>query len=278
MRRCFCPCLCSALAVLFSLLPPPAAAAQSPAGRDLRHSHAGAIASATGGVAKTGRYELQSIAPRDAQTDPLSALTEVRLVPEIQTTGEAVATLLQGTGYRLLSNPGWQMRLLLERPLATVHRFLGPISVRRALRTLAGAEWDLIEDPVHRLVAFELLPGWGDLLKAAEVVSSSAAGGAAGGAMNGVAADSERAKLFQVRRGSLRANIERLVALWGWQLVGWDMTLNDGDSGLDWRLHTGWMLAAHSLEEALAQILVPHGLHAVLHDLDGAVSVYRQEL
>ena len=44
---------------------------------------------------------------------------------------------------------------LMVLPLPAVHRSIGPMSLKRALETLAGPAFLLIEDPVHRLVAFE---------------------------------------------------------------------------------------------------------------------------
>ena len=44
---------------------------------------------------------------------------------------------------------------LFALPLPEVHRQLGPMSLQQALETLAGPAFQLVEDPVHRLVAFE---------------------------------------------------------------------------------------------------------------------------
>jgi len=38
-----------------------------------------------------------------------------------------------------------------------VHRVLGPVTLRNALNTLAGPVWNLVIDPVNRIVSFELL-------------------------------------------------------------------------------------------------------------------------
>lgn len=234
---------------------------------------------------RTGRYARTRSTPTTAQHDPLSALVEARLSGGMHTLGEAFESLLRGTGYLLVARPPRDMQLLLSRQLAVVHRFLGPISVRSALRTLAGPQWDLVEDPVHRLVAFELLAPWSEHFLSAQEGAFVPAGEAG---IKGVTAEIERVKfvaplspvaemrrLFRVRKGSLRANVERVVALWDWQMVGWELTLNDGVAVLDWQLHTDWMLSARDLAEALREILLPHGLYAVLHARDGTVSVHR---
>ena len=228
-----------------------------------------------GNSVRTGRYEKTRTEPRAVQADPLSALVEVRLDAGLGTVGRAMESLLQGTGYRL-RHRGRQMQLLTSRPLASVQRFLGPVPVRDALRTLAGAEWELLQDPVHRLVAFELLPPWDDMLDSDPGLPVIGNGASPLPVSRPAAVPEERLpRLFQVRPGSLKANVERLVELWQRKLVGWDITLKDGDERLDWQLHTGWMLAAHSLEDALQQLLQPHALRAVLHARDGAVSLYR---
>ncbi len=40
-------------------------------------------------------------------------------------------------------------------PLPAVHRSLGPMTLRDALKTLAGPAFNLVQDPVHRLITFE---------------------------------------------------------------------------------------------------------------------------
>ena len=105
-----------------------------------------------------GRYSLQSTAPTQEQADLLAVTTTVRFPEDVQIIGEAVRYLLQGSGYRLAGpaviDPATQA--LLALPLPTAHRHLGPMALRQALATLAGPAFRLIQDPVHRLVSFEL--------------------------------------------------------------------------------------------------------------------------
>lgn len=110
------------------------------------------------GEIQIGRYSLQSTAPTQAQAELLAAMTTIRFAEDIRTLGEAVQYLLQGSGYRLTrpaaTDPPTQA--LFALPLPTVHRHLGPMPIRQALQTLAGPAFRLIQDPVHRLVSFEL--------------------------------------------------------------------------------------------------------------------------
>jgi len=113
---------------------------------------------------QVGRYTLRSTTPTEAQADLMTAIVTIRFSDRIQTIGEAVRYILQDSGYRLASpvaiDP--ETKVLFRLPLPAVHRSLGPLTLRRALETLAGSAFRLVQDPVHRLVAFELCAnGWG---------------------------------------------------------------------------------------------------------------------
>ncbi len=107
---------------------------------------------------QTGRYSQQRPEPTPAQADLLSAMIKVQFPVHIQTVGAAIPYLLQRSGYRLADSEhtGNAMRKLMALPLPAVHRNLGPLSVRQALMSLAGPKFLLVEDPVHRRLAFEL--------------------------------------------------------------------------------------------------------------------------
>ena len=112
---------------------------------------------------QVGRYSLLSAEPTEAQTDLLGTTVTVHFPAQIQTVGEAVGHLLRRSGYRLADTEALAPETmgLLALPLPTVHRQLGPMPLRRALETLAGSTFDLVQDPVHRLIAFEpCTPDW----------------------------------------------------------------------------------------------------------------------
>ncbi len=98
-----------------------------------------------------------SATPTEAQTDLLATTITVQLPELIHTIGEAIRYLLQRSGFRLADPEAMapEMNVLFELPLPAVHRDLGPISLRLALETLAGSAFQLVQDPVHRLIAFE---------------------------------------------------------------------------------------------------------------------------
>jgi type IV pili sensor histidine kinase/response regulator len=93
----------------------------------------------------------------------LATTVTVHFPAQIQTVGESVGYVLQRSGYRLADTAALAPETLglFSLPLPSVHRQLGPMSLRRALETLAGSTFDLVQDPVHRLVAFEsCIPDW----------------------------------------------------------------------------------------------------------------------
>ncbi len=104
-----------------------------------------------------GRYSLSTPTPTAAQTDLLSTVLTLRMPEAVQTVGEAVRHLLHRSGYRLAPTAVHSPDTLhlFSLPLPMVHRTLGPLSLREALWVLAGPAFALVQDPVHRLIAFE---------------------------------------------------------------------------------------------------------------------------
>ena len=112
---------------------------------------------------QVGRYSLLSAQPTKGQTDLLATTVTVHFPAQVQTVGESVRYLLRHSGYQLAETAALAPKTLdlLSLPLPSVHRQLGPMPLRRALETLAGSTFDLVQDPVHRLVAFEsCTPDW----------------------------------------------------------------------------------------------------------------------
>ncbi len=107
--------------------------------------------------AQVGRYSVIAAIPTKAQADLLATTMTVRFPERIQTLGEAVRYLLQRSGYRLADTRsiGPDAVSLFALPLPAVHQSLGPMMLRDALETLAGPAFNLVQDPVHRLVTFE---------------------------------------------------------------------------------------------------------------------------
>jgi len=108
---------------------------------------------------KIGRYANVDPVATSEQAQPLSVVVTVSFTDRVHTVGDAITHLLSRSGYRLAdanrSDP--VLPTLLNQPLPLIHRHLGPITIENALVTLAGEAWDLVVDPVNRLVSFELL-------------------------------------------------------------------------------------------------------------------------
>jgi conjugative transfer region protein (TIGR03748 family) len=79
----------------------------------------------------------------------------------VKTVGQAMQIWLRGTGYNLAStHPDRNVYQLLQLGLPNVHRTLGTVSIESGLKALAGDPWELVIDPVHRLVSFSLPAGY----------------------------------------------------------------------------------------------------------------------
>jgi len=112
---------------------------------------------------QVGRYSMLSATPTEAQADLLATTIKVQLPKRIHTIGEAIHYLLQRSGFRLAASEAMapETTVLFDLPLPAVHRNLGPISLRQALKTLADPAFQLVQDPLHRLIAFEpCVPDW----------------------------------------------------------------------------------------------------------------------
>ena len=110
---------------------------------------------------QVARYSLFAATPTQAQAELLATTVTVRFPNRIQGVGEAVRYLLQRSGYRMANIEATSPDTieLFTLPLPAVHRSLGPIMLRDALKTLAGPAFHLVQDPVHRLVTFERCMG-----------------------------------------------------------------------------------------------------------------------
>ena len=106
---------------------------------------------------QVGRYSLFAATPTEAQADPLQATITVQFPDVVRTVGDAMQHVLRQSGYRLAGPDaaGSESAYLLALALPAVQRSLGPMTLRQALETLAGPAFRLVEDPVHRLIAFE---------------------------------------------------------------------------------------------------------------------------
>jgi len=108
---------------------------------------------------QVGRYTSINPVASSQQTNILSVVVTIPFNKNVETVGDAVSHLLLRSGYQLaaLKSSDPMLPILLNSALPEIHRKLGPITIENALRVLAGNAWDLVIDPVHRMVSFELI-------------------------------------------------------------------------------------------------------------------------
>lgn len=116
------------------------------------------VGASTANAQQAQGYAVVTPMATSEQRDLLGVVVSLKFPPGVATVGQAIALLLERSGYRLAygNNTDPQLPVLLQLPLPQVHRSLGPIRLRDALQALAGNAWILVEDPVNRLVSFDL--------------------------------------------------------------------------------------------------------------------------
>jgi len=103
------------------------------------------------------RYSTVSLSAVEAQRQPLTAVISLNLNRNATTVLHAIEQVLHDSGYRLSTmHPDRRVNQLFNLPLPKIHRTLGPITVSGALKALAGSPWELVIDPINRLVTFQL--------------------------------------------------------------------------------------------------------------------------
>jgi len=119
-------------------------------------------AQADDSMTQFGRYLTAINKPTSAQTDLLSQTMQVRFPQTVQTIGDAMNYLLKFSGYSLVDKNKMSSDLqnTLSKPLPTVDRDFGPMSLKDGLITLIGPAFSLVHDPLDRTVDFHLKPGF----------------------------------------------------------------------------------------------------------------------
>lgn len=111
-------------------------------------------------VTPIARYLSVQNQPLPEQKNFLQQVFQVHFSRDVRTIGDAVHYLLRPSGYRLADEhflPKEAQSLLLQ-PLPEVNRKLGPMRLKDGLETLVGFPFNLVIDPVHRLIGFRLKP------------------------------------------------------------------------------------------------------------------------
>jgi len=104
-----------------------------------------------------GRYTSVSNEASFVQQHLLSTEIKINFPRNVENLHQAFEQLLTNSGYRLSKdNLDIDIDVLYEQPLPDVHRWIGPMSLRESLQTLAGETWELVTNPVDRTVTFKL--------------------------------------------------------------------------------------------------------------------------
>lgn len=104
-------------------------------------------------VVQYGRYILVEISPTAGQEDLMQQLVDVSMPPTlVASVGDAVRYVLLRSGFVLCDSPG--VRVLNTLPLPSADFHLGPLTLKSALRILAGPGWRLEVNELTRRVCF----------------------------------------------------------------------------------------------------------------------------
>lgn len=107
------------------------------------------------GLERVARYILTHEAA--ASEEPLASVVSPRFPPEVRSVGEAMEHALSQSGFLL----DWDAsddaaRALKDRPLPSVHRELGKMSLLDVVKTLAGRGWEVSADHAGRVLTLHL--------------------------------------------------------------------------------------------------------------------------
>ena len=93
-----------------------------------------------------------------AETPTMDLHTRVFKTINAANVGEGLSHLLQGSGWELARTGNTDPALwrLFQQPYPDFKRTLSPMPLGQALQYIAGDAWDLVVDPVNRLISFEV--------------------------------------------------------------------------------------------------------------------------
>ena len=108
-------------------------------------------------VTLVDRYSVVATGPTAGQRDLLAVTAVISIPNDIERLGDALRWVLQDSGYRLAANPVLteEVRVMLELPLPAVHRRFELMPLKAVMGLMVGPAFYVVQDPVHRLIAFE---------------------------------------------------------------------------------------------------------------------------
>jgi len=108
-------------------------------------------------VTQVDRYSVVATGPTAGQRDLLSVTEAISIANNIETIGGALRWVLRDSGYRLAASPVLteEVQVMLELPLPAVHRRFELMPLKTVMGLMVGPAFYVVQDPVHRLIAFE---------------------------------------------------------------------------------------------------------------------------
>lgn len=105
---------------------------------------------------QTGRYSAVINEPMLAQKNPLKVLVQTKVPSTVHTLEQTFNFLLNRSGYTLADRSVMKPETLtlLGHTLPDVHRTIGPITLDKALKFLAGDSYEMVVDPINRKISF----------------------------------------------------------------------------------------------------------------------------
>ena len=106
---------------------------------------------------QVGRYSVIAARPTTGQQDLLSVTRAITIPSNIKRVGDALDWLLHDSGYRLADDAvlSEEVVAMFDLPLPAAHRQFEPMPLNAVLGLMVGPAFRIVEDPVHRLIAFE---------------------------------------------------------------------------------------------------------------------------
>lgn len=114
-----------------------------------------ALSQVPGSYVQTGRYTNTRLEPETFQSELFTAPVTIKFGRPVDTIGEALLEVLDGSGYQLSPEHLYQ-RALYNLALPEVLRSIGPLPLHEALQVLAGKAWVVGVDDLTKTVYFDL--------------------------------------------------------------------------------------------------------------------------
>jgi len=103
------------------------------------------------------RYTSVQLGPTMNESDPLSVAVSIDFPPNVLTVNDAIRYTLRNSGWSFVSFPEDEaLNLTIKSRLPKIHRNMGLMSIRDVLNVLVGPAYTSVEDPIRRLVSFDL--------------------------------------------------------------------------------------------------------------------------